>query len=178
MLVADLIRIISARLPGKYIRGQHLLFQLRINCQQFGNNVRCIVDGFLFDAYRFKMETLAINLFKIKVIEHGGECSDEEIDRSVDAERNIGADVVVGFGGGKALDTAKITAEILGVASIIVPSIAASDAPCSALGVVYNDDGTVKRDHFLRRNSDLVLVDTVIIWILKNFIRLFGSNRI
>lgn len=65
--------------------------------------------------------------------------------------------------GGKALDTAKGAAQDAGVPVIVVPTIAASDAPCSALAVVYREDGTVAYDRFLPRNPDLVLADTQLI---------------
>ena len=43
------------------------------------------------------------------------------------------------------------------------PTLASSDAPCSALSVVYTDDGVVDRYLFYRRNPDLVLVDSQVI---------------
>ena len=71
--------------------------------------------------------------------------------------------LIVGIGGGKTLDTAKSVASRLNIQVVIVPTIAASDAPCSALSVFYDNDGRVAFDEFLHRNPDLVLVDTEII---------------
>jgi len=67
------------------------------------------------------------------------------------------------LGGGKVVDTAKAVAERLDLPTLVVPTIAASDAPCSALAVVYGEDGKVDRDLFLKRSPDLVLVDTQMI---------------
>ena len=41
--------------------------------------------------------------------------------------------------------------------------MASSDAPCSALSVVYTDEGVFQEYRIYRKNPDLVLVDTQII---------------
>ncbi len=49
-------------------------------------------------------------------------------------------DVVVAAGGGSAVDTAKATAYYTGKHIVIIPTVAATDAPCTGLSVIYNDD--------------------------------------
>ena len=39
----------------------------------------------------------------------------------------------------RALDTAKATAENLGLPCVIVPTVASNDAPCSGVAVLYNE---------------------------------------
>lgn len=93
--------------------------------------------------------------------EFGGECCDPEIDKHVDrAER---ARVIVGVGGGKTLDTARAVAGRLGVPVVNCPTLASSDAPCSALSVVYTTEGVFDRLIFYPTNPDLVLVDTSLV---------------
>ena len=54
----------------------------------------------------------------------------------------VGAKIkVIGVGGGKIFDTAKAVAYYVESPVIVCPTIAATDAPCSALTVVYTDDG-------------------------------------
>ena len=43
------------------------------------------------------------------------------------------------------------------------PTVASSDAPCSALSVVYTDEGIFHEYRIYRKNPDLVLVDTQVI---------------
>ena len=93
----------------------------------------------------------------------GGECSASEIERVKAAARGSGARVVIGAGGGKVLDTARAVASDLNLAVVNCPTVASSDAPCSALSVVYTDDGVFHEYRFYRRNPDLVLVDTQVI---------------
>ena len=61
------------------------------------------------------------------------------------------------------MDTAKAVAHQLSLPVIIVPTIASTDAPCSALSVIYTEQGVVDRYLFLPKNPDIVLVDTTII---------------
>ena len=73
------------------------------------------------------------------------------------------ARVVIGAGGGKVLDTARAVASDLSLPVVNCPTIASSDAPCSALSVVYTEAGEWEEYRIYRRNPDLVLVDTAVI---------------
>ena len=66
-------------------------------------------------------------------------------------------------GGGKVLDAARAAAADLNLPVVNCPTVASSDAPCSALSVIYSDDGVVQGSRFYRKNADLVLVDTQVI---------------
>ena len=94
------------------------------------------------------------------VLVFGGECSLSEIERVKEAARAAKARVVVGAGGGKVLDTARAAAAGLGLPVICCPTVASSDAPCSALSVIYTEEGVVQEIRVYGRNPDLVLVDT------------------
>jgi glycerol dehydrogenase len=93
----------------------------------------------------------------------GGECSLAEIERAKAAAQRQRAGVIVGAGGGKVLDTARAVAADLGLPVVNCPTVASSDAPCSALSVIYTDEGVFHEYRFYRKNPDLVLVDTQVI---------------
>lgn len=156
--------ITGARFPGRYIQAPGLLARLGQEAETLGKRALIILDRNLADRLRGPLEAGLTPLEGVVRI-HGGECSEREIEASVEHGRSEGVDMIVGVGGGKALDTAKSVAFRLGgLACVIVPTIAASDAPCSALAVVYKEeDHSVDYDYFLPRNPDLVLVDTQII---------------
>jgi glycerol dehydrogenase len=93
----------------------------------------------------------------------GGECSLTEIERAKTAARELPARTIVGAGGGKVLDTARAVAADLGLPVVNCPTVASSDAPCSALSVIYTEEGVFQEYRFYRKNPDLVLVDTAVI---------------
>lgn len=97
------------------------------------------------------------------VCEFGGECSLAEIERIKQIVKQNKSQVIVGAGGGKVLDAARAVAADLNLPIVNCPTVASSDSPCSALSVIYSDDGIVQGSRFHRKNADLVLVDTQVI---------------
>jgi glycerol dehydrogenase len=93
----------------------------------------------------------------------GGECSLAEIERVKASAQAQAARVIVGAGGGKVLDAARAAAADLSLPVVCCPTVASSDAPCSALSVIYTEEGVVQEYRIYRRNPDLVLVDTQVI---------------
>ena len=71
--------------------------------------------------------------------------------------------MLVGMGGGKTIDTAKIAADRARIPVIIVPTIASTDAPCSGCAVLYSEEGVFCSVHYQKMNPQVVLVDTSVI---------------
>jgi glycerol dehydrogenase len=92
-----------------------------------------------------------------------GECTRSRAAGLSDKAKKFGAEVIVGVGGGRAIDTAKAVSHELNSMLVIIPTVASNDAPCSALCVQYNENHMFDRFLVLRRNPDVVLVDSKII---------------
>lgn len=71
--------------------------------------------------------------------------------------------LLLGSGAGKILDTAKAVAYYGHTPVLVCPTIASTDAPCSALSVIYTDEGVFEEYLFLPANPNMVLMDTDII---------------
>ncbi len=97
------------------------------------------------------------------VHDFGGECTRAEISRVRQAARATNASVIIGAGGGKALDAARAAAAELRLPFVSCPTLASTDAPCSAVAVIYTEAGVVEKVRILPRNPELVLVDTRVI---------------
>lgn len=87
-------------------------------------------------------------------------CTRDCIDAHSGRARDHGADVGVGVGGGTALDVVKAVGASADCEVVTVPTVASTDAPCSAVSIVYDDEGSVESPRFHARNPTLVLVDT------------------
>jgi glycerol dehydrogenase len=118
------------------------------------------VIGRLTDIWK---SSLAEAGLRYTVHQFGGECTVAEIERGKAAARQAGARTIVGAGGGKVLDTARAIAADMGLPVVNCPTVASSDAPCSALSVIYTEEGIFQEYRCYRKNPDLVLVDTQVI---------------
>jgi len=96
-----------------------------------------------------------------EAVKFNGECSKAEIERLGGLVGD--ADVVIGVGGGKVIDTVKAVAYHAKLPVIIAPTIASTDAPCSALTVVYKDNGEFEEFLILPANPNCVVVDTAVV---------------
>lgn len=92
-----------------------------------------------------------------------GECCEESISTIINKAKSVNADVIIGVGGGKSLDSAKAAAECCGIPVVCIPTIAATCAASSALSVIYTSEGVHQRDYYLEKNPNLVLVDPTVI---------------
>lgn len=150
--------------PKKFIIGQHLLPQLHEHVKDFGDYALLISDEFILE--RVREEALAGLLqagLRGVVDKFRYECTEQEIHRLTHLAEQYGANVIVGIGGGKTLDVAKAVAFYLRRPVVLFPTIASTDAPCTALAVIYNQAGEFERYLFLPQNPDVVLADTAII---------------
>lgn len=92
-----------------------------------------------------------------------GECCEKNIESIKSEARNFGADLIIGVGGGKSLDTAKVAAERLNLPMVCVPTVAATCAAVTALSVLYSSSGEFLQNIYLEENPNLVIVPPKII---------------
>jgi glycerol dehydrogenase len=144
--------------PRRYVQGRGALSTLPAELERLrASRPLLLIDPAVEEATSPALAALG----DVERVRFGGECSPSEIARV--AEAASGADAVVAVGGGKAIDTAKAAAIPAQLPLVIAPTIASTDAPTSALSVVYNDDGSFLEYRFWPSNPDLVLVDTEVI---------------
>lgn len=150
--------------PGKYIQRPGELSRLAHHILPLGRKAFVLMDAFIFERDGGSIEAALRQAGLEVVVERfNGECCDEEIARVSDLMAADGASVAVGIGGGKTADTTKMAAIKTGARIVIVPTIASTDAPCSAIAVRYDTHGVYQESHFLPRNPDAVIVDSALI---------------
>jgi glycerol dehydrogenase len=152
----------KAVFPGKYIQGQCVLSELPKFIDLLGTK------GLILASPTVKSKILPA-LFKgslprqVQVEQFRGECCEQELNRVSRIIGQEGTNVIVGMGGGKTIDTAKIAADRAGIPVIVLPTIASTDAPCSGCAVTYTAEGAFEAVHYQKMNPSMVLVDMDII---------------
>ena len=152
------------RAPSKYVQGKDALLKVYENTKELGKSFLFICSRSGYKASKDKVEksfegTGAKFLFEV----FGGISSTGEIERMRKIVQDNKIEVVGAIGGGSAIDTAKATAYYEDLPVVIMPTVAATDAPCTGLSVIYNDDGSFANYIFYPKNPEAVIVDSSII---------------
>ncbi len=148
--------------PGKYIQGRGALGELPLLMDSLGGKGLVLASP---SAHKNILPACGIDWGSRNTIldSFQGECCERELSRVAELIGRHQVDILVGMGGGKAIDTAKIAADRAGIPVIIVPTIASTDAPCSGCAVLYSDDHVFESVYYQKMNPAAVLVDERII---------------
>ncbi len=87
------------------------------------------------------------------------DCSENVLVALHAAARAHQADCIIGTGGGKSLDAAKLLAHQLSLPIVTIPTSAATCAGWTALSNIYSDDGAFQYDVGLASCPDLLILD-------------------
>ncbi len=148
--------------PCKYVQGEDELLNLGYFVSSFGKSALLIAHKDDIARIKEKLD-ITKEKFGIEFVESDfrGECSRDEVNRLKEIAKGKSCACTIGLGGGKAIDTAKCVAE--GEALIIVPTIAATDAPTSHSAVLYTEEGRFEDYAYFKQSPSVVLVDTSVI---------------
>ena len=161
--------------PSKYVQGPGEMGKLGEYAQAYGSKALILISNSGYKRIQTTLDAGFQGSTCTPVFDFfNGECSKTEINRLTGIMDTQNCDLVIGIGGGKTLDTAKAVAYYKKVPVLICPTIASTDAPCSALSVIYTDDGVFEEYLFLPANPNMVLMDTNII--TKSPVRLTVSG--
>ena len=150
--------------PSKYVQGPKELKKLGSYTQGYGKKALILIsDGGYKRIGKMIEDSFAKSTCEYHFDFFHGECSKNEITRLCNIMKETKCDCIIGVGGGKIFDTAKAVAYYEKTPVLICPTIASTDAPCSALSVIYTDDGVFEEYLFLPANPNMVLMDTDII---------------
>jgi glycerol dehydrogenase len=151
-------------MPSRYVQGAGAIGQLGGFARQFGSRPFVVSGGTAFSRVRARLQAslLAEGVPMVGFDDTVVECTYDKIAEVMQKAQALGADLIIGCGGGKAADTAKAAADKLGIPVMTVPTQCATNADQMADAVIFTEDHKFVEDYYLSRPPVLVLVDTEI----------------
>lgn len=146
--------------PAQVVRGHHAIAQAAEAIAGFGQRP-LIIGGDrslpltlealnpIFDRYQLQFAQAS----------YGADCSEMSLTTLRQAVQSHHADFIIGTGGGKALDAAKLIAHQTHLPIVTIPTSGATCAAWTALSNVYSDNGAFLYDVSLDRCPDLLILD-------------------
>jgi len=151
-------------MPRKYVQGRGVLSEIGAHAKTLGGTPLVlwepVIKGIIGETVEASMKEAGL---PFNDVEFKGECTKEEASRVAQIAKEKGVDVMIGAGGGKALDTAKAAAVEMNLKMITCPTISSNDSPTSAATVWYDANGDFQGFVCWPFNPDVVLVDSQVI---------------
>ncbi|MGO3885882.1 MAG: glycerol dehydrogenase [Mycetocola sp.] len=150
--------------PARYVQGAGVIGDLAEQLSKLGSAPLLVADdtvwGIVSDQVSSSFAAAGTELVREGF---GRFATPGAVDALVEKIRSGGFDVIVGVGGGSTIDAAKAAGHLAGIRWASVPTAASSDAPTSALSVIYSEEGEFIEYRFFPHNPDLVLIDTQLV---------------
>ncbi|MGJ5631310.1 iron-containing alcohol dehydrogenase family protein [Nostoc sp. CALU 1950] len=146
--------------PAKVIRGSEVLQAAAAEIARLGSRPLIVAgESTLAISQQNLQPVLERQQLKTVQATYGADCCEASLKSLQKAAKEHTADVIIGFGGGKALDTAKLLAQQLQLPVVTIPTSGATCAAWSALSNVYSEEGAFLYDVGLSRCPDLLILD-------------------
>jgi glycerol dehydrogenase-like iron-containing ADH family enzyme len=146
--------------PGKVIRGCGVLQSAAVEISRWGTRPLLVAGNSTVTMAQNSLQPiLAQENLVTAVKSYGVDCCEASLQALRTAAQEHQADVIIGFGGGKALDTAKLVAHQLRLPVVTIPTSAATCAAWTALSNVYSETGAFLYDVALSNCPDLLILD-------------------
>ena len=146
--------------PGKVIRGAGILSTVGAQVANLGTRPLIVAGNHTLNLSKEHLKPLfqSQQLHSI-LASYGADCCEASLKALRKAAKEHKADIIIGIGGGKALDTAKLIAHQLTLPVITIPTSGATCAAWTALSNVYSTTGAFLYDVALSRCPDLLILD-------------------
>lgn len=150
--------------PARYVQGKGALDVLGENLARIGRRPLIVADDIVWSLTGQQVaDSLQAADLETRRTSFQGFATAAMVDQLVDQVQKDDIDLLVGLGGGSTIDAVKAAGHLAGIRWASVPTVASTDAPCSALSVIYTSDGSFDEYRFFPHNPDLVLVDSQLV---------------
>ena len=154
---------------ANYTIGEEAYQNVNEVCLPYGTRALLIGGKLALEAGKEKLiealehETAQGKVEVVDTVLFGTDCTYAKMEELAAYAKECKAEMIFGMGGGKALDTAKGTAEKAGLPIFTFPTIAATCAATTALSVVYKEDGNFDSFYFYEKPARHSFIHTGII---------------
>lgn len=146
--------------PARVIRGQGILPEVGAEVAPLGRRPLIVGgDRTLAVVQPHLIPALKSHKLQLKQAAYGADCSEQSLTALQQSVQAHQADLIIGVGGGKALDAAKLLAYQCELPIVTIPTSAATCAAWTALSNVYSEQGAFLYDVPLPRCPDLLVLD-------------------
>jgi glycerol dehydrogenase-like iron-containing ADH family enzyme len=146
--------------PARVVKGAGILAQMGREIARLGVRPLLIGGSHTLAVVQPQLAQLELTL---AAADYGANCS-EAANRSLkQAAADHQADLIIGVGGGKALDAAKLVAFQMDLPIVTIPTSAATCAAWTALSNIYSEAGAFQYDVSLSRCPDLLILDYALV---------------
>jgi glycerol dehydrogenase-like iron-containing ADH family enzyme len=146
--------------PAKVIRGSGVLQAAAAEIASLGSRPLIVAgDSTLAISRKNLQPVLETQQLHPVQASYSPDCCEASLKSLQKKAKEHKTDVIIGVGGGKALDTAKLLAQQLQLPVVTIPTSGATCAAWSALSNVYSEDGAFLYDVGLSRCPDLLILD-------------------
>jgi glycerol dehydrogenase len=150
--------------PRKYVQGRGVLKEVGTYLAMLGKRPMVLWDKAVKEIVgQTVLDSIKAAGLEVVDVDFQGESTRAEAARVAKIAREQGADISVGVGGGKTLDTAKAAAVENKIGMVTIPTIASNDSPTSAASVWYDAEGNCIGWDCWPFNPDIVMVDTQVV---------------
>lgn len=146
--------------PGKVLRGDNILSQSGAEISRLGDRPLIIgSDRTLTRVESYLQPIIKQQKLQAQPASYLPDCAESSLVKLKAALKQHQADFIIGVGGGKALDTAKLLAYQCDLPSVTIPTSAATCAGWTALSNIYSEAGAFQYDVSLNKCPDLLILD-------------------
>ncbi|WP_413174411.1 iron-containing alcohol dehydrogenase family protein [Anabaena azotica] len=146
--------------PAKVIRGAGVLSSTVAEIAKLGTRPLIVAGNRTLGICQESLQEIFLaQELQTTSVSYGADCCEVTLKALRKAAKEHKADVIIGVGGGKALDTAKLVSHQLQLPVVTIPTSAATCAGWTALSNVYSESGAFLYDVALSRCPDLLILD-------------------
>ena len=146
--------------PARVLRGENCLVDSASEIAVLGDRPLVIGGDNTLAAVDVPLKSVAkLAKLSLQKANYSPDCAESSLARLQEAVAQHQADVIIGVGGGKALDMAKLVAYRCNLPIVTVPTSGATCAAWTALSNVYSEAGAFQYDVALSHCPNLLILD-------------------